>query len=97
MTSNTKTPEGRLSAEEQVALIGTTGKLKSKDGFNVPVKIHNARLAFHRTDVEVEPVGGSGKVWADLHRITLDKPLKVASAAAKKPPAEDKGSTPAAA
>ncbi len=41
------------------------------EGFQVPVKILDARENYGRIDCLVTPVGGTGEAWVSAERVTL--------------------------
>lgn len=61
-----------MSTRTMADMIGQTGTIDA-DGFRIPVRIDDARMAFGRTDVLVTPIHGSGTRWVDASRVALDK------------------------
>lgn len=65
------------NSTEPQSLIGKTGNLvvsnpdprRDVGELRVRVKITDARSAYGRTDVEVTPVKGSGRLWVSLHKL----------------------------
>lgn len=65
---------GAVSARELMALIGKTGELRTESGsLSVAVTVSDAKSAYGRTRVLISPVSGSGELWADLDRVTIDE------------------------
>lgn len=67
-----------MTAKDLGALIGRTGYVgmsssNSGDRVRVDVRILDARTAFGREDVLVEPVAGAGKTWVSLDNVTLNE------------------------
>jgi len=56
-------------------LIGKAGRYLIGTA-SFPVTIVDARELFGRTDVQIEPVGGSGAAWVERSAVTLDKETK---------------------
>lgn len=61
-----------MNARELAALLGSSGLLRSADGLRVSVRVLDARPAFGRLDLLVEPVEGSGSAWVSADRVNLD-------------------------
>lgn len=58
------------TTKELMELIGKPGLLRVGD-LSHPVKILDAKNVYDRTDVLVAPVGGKGKQWVYLNRVSL--------------------------
>ena len=48
------------------------------DSIRFPITVTDSRTMFGRTDLLVEPVGGSGSAWVELARVTFPDARKVA-------------------
>lgn len=60
-----------MKTEELLELIGTVRKWRH-EGVTFPVTIRDARQVFGRTDVQVEPVGGSGRMWVNIEALVVE-------------------------
>jgi hypothetical protein len=63
-----------MTALEQQRLIGMQGLLRLQEGsgvIRVRVTIKDAREAFGRLDVLVEPVDGEGTTWVSAERVRM--------------------------
>lgn len=67
-----------MSAAELAKYIGRSGTAllrssSSSDALVVEVRVIDAKSAFGRIDLLVEPVAGSGKAWMAADNVTLGK------------------------
>lgn len=63
-----------MSAAELGRLLGRDATWSVGNGLQVRVLIVDARdPGWGRTDVKIRPVEGSGEVWVDLAKVSLDE------------------------
>lgn len=58
------------TTKELTKLIGRTGEI-TLEGFTVPVRITDAKVAYGGTRLEVTPIHGAGTKWVEERRVTL--------------------------
>lgn len=58
----------RVNAHELSQMIGRSASWTIFD-LNIPVEVTDARYMFGRTDIQIQPVGGTGKHWCSRHAI----------------------------
>jgi hypothetical protein len=73
--SSCNAKEHSVRASEGAELIGKQGLVDSHErhlpGVRVLVCVLDARAAYGRIDLQVEPIGGDGTAWIDSRRITF--------------------------
>jgi hypothetical protein len=57
------------SIGEVARLIGHRATLTTREGFTIPIKVHDVRQAYGRTEALVSPVHGEGRAWVNAERI----------------------------
>ncbi len=61
-----------MTSKEIHELLSKAATLHGKDGMDIAVRIVDAREAYGRLDVRVTPVAGSGEVWVNADRVTIN-------------------------
>jgi hypothetical protein len=61
------------TARELGALIGKRVTLTTREGLKIPAKVVDARYAYGRMEVLVEPIHGTGRSWVRTDRIKAGK------------------------
>jgi len=60
-----------MSVKEMAANIGKVGLL-SVNSLHVRVTVLDVRVTFGRTDFQISPVDGDGKIWVESSRVSFE-------------------------
>lgn len=59
-----------MTAYELSQMIGRTATWNIFE-LNIPVEVTDARHMFGRTDIQIQPVGGTGRHWCSRHAVSF--------------------------
>ena len=62
-----------MAAREIVQLLDREATLTTAEGLRFQVTIVDARQAFGRLNVQVEPIAGEGTAWVSMDRVEVER------------------------